>query len=968
MKSDQIERVFGRGRLKMATGEHVEVFREAVGPGQRRRYTKRFLDSGDADFGQWTEREWRILARLIGHGIRSVPDVVQFDGGAQGGMRRVQTYDAGVTVDQWATLLPVVRDDVAHRHVFEDCAHWWALAHHCLAALDEIHALQLVHLDVKADNICIPYGPPDFEPPSDAALHVAFERLALIDFAFSLVSGERLATPLPIGWQKDYDYQSPRLLRALDAGRAGDMRPTQQLDWRCDFYSLAAMLRRYLPDDTWARTGGAVAGWTTRRYDEARALVYRLRDHHDRDLPAARPHRVLMEASAAMLAEPDLARSLAGGWWVKGDAHAGAVTLLSTPLTRIAVTPVAATRATSTATAAAVTPVLPAVLRNPRRHTLSGLDGVHGPSMPPVLPRPIPRVPPRARRAELVAALAAFCALAAPAMLDHPGSPADAQRLSLADAPAPRAEASVPPRAEAPVPPRADAPAPRAEASVPPRADAPAPRADRATPAAIDRAPGAADTGARARYPINRIAIGSGADKAPRSTAGGSPPSHVARDAERVRSNAVPATRAIARTPARTVVAQVAPSVSTEAAAPRESQAVVAAATPALSASVPEPNASIRVADAAVAPAAPMSTPPGPSTTPAHTQPMPRASTGAVDKPRRADPWRVALHDVLKLFGPMVQRAAPVEERATPTPGRAPAPPEHAVRPAPVERTQPAERVNELALARHGESTPAAIASDAMSAPSTNDQARASADALAETRARTAEDDLGVQARRMLRDSVPRVAAQASADVYRVLWAAAAADSAAGQRSVVDASYVPWRSERAYPVTTGSDERARRLHEDAKRAYAAGRDAEALDLLLRGLAVNPRDPDVAGFLAFLHLRMHPGQPETARQLALHALAFSGARRSLRLDDWHTLAVASALSGRDDDATRALLVELALSDDAERICRAAQQSYATYGERLRNPVEALMRRVQSQGRDQWAPACTWPGYRTMARAP
>ena len=109
MTPAQIERVFGRGRLKMATGEHVEVFREAVAPGERRRYTKRFLATSDGDFGQWTEREWRILARLIGHGIRCVPDVVQFDGGAMGGMRLVQTYDAGVTVDQWATLLPVTR-------------------------------------------------------------------------------------------------------------------------------------------------------------------------------------------------------------------------------------------------------------------------------------------------------------------------------------------------------------------------------------------------------------------------------------------------------------------------------------------------------------------------------------------------------------------------------------------------------------------------------------------------------------------------------------------------------------------------------------------------------------------------------------------------------------------------------------------------------------------------------------------
>ena len=129
-----------------------------------------------------------------------------------GGVRLVQTYDAGVTVDQWATLLPVARDGAVRRHIFEDCAHWWALAHHCLAALNEIHALELVHLDIKADNICIPYGPADFDPDSSGLrLYPTFARLALIDFAFSLVSRENLATPLPIGWQKDYDYQSPRL-------------------------------------------------------------------------------------------------------------------------------------------------------------------------------------------------------------------------------------------------------------------------------------------------------------------------------------------------------------------------------------------------------------------------------------------------------------------------------------------------------------------------------------------------------------------------------------------------------------------------------------------------------------------------------------------------------------------------------------------------------------------------------------
>src|SRR5438105_11807335 len=332
MTPEQIERVFGLGRLKMATGEHVEVFREAVAPGERRRYTKRFLATSDADFGQWTEREWRILARLIGHGIRCVPGVVQFDGGAMGGTRLVQTYDAGVTVDQWATLLPVSRDGAVRRHVFEDCAHWWALAHYCLAALDEIHSLQLVHLDFKGDNICIPYGPASFDPDASTRLYPIFQRLALIDFAFSLVSRENLSTPLPIGWQKDYDYPPPRLLRALDAGRNGDLQPTKELDWRCDLYSLAAMLKRYLPSED----PGGETGWTPERFDDARTLVFRLRECHDRDNPNWRPHQQLMDFAGARLAKVDLAASLNYGWVLARAATIDGAASPITPMTRIA--------------------------------------------------------------------------------------------------------------------------------------------------------------------------------------------------------------------------------------------------------------------------------------------------------------------------------------------------------------------------------------------------------------------------------------------------------------------------------------------------------------------------------------------------------------------------------------------------------------------------------------------------------
>ena len=108
----------------------------------------------------------------------------------------------------------------------------------------------------RATTSAFRVGPANFDPDgSGVRLFPLFGQLALIDFAFSLVSREPLSHALPIGWQTTYDYQSPRLLHALEAGRNGDLQPTRELDWRCDMYSLAAMLKRYLPDDDLVRGG-----------------------------------------------------------------------------------------------------------------------------------------------------------------------------------------------------------------------------------------------------------------------------------------------------------------------------------------------------------------------------------------------------------------------------------------------------------------------------------------------------------------------------------------------------------------------------------------------------------------------------------------------------------------------------------------------------------------------------------------
>ena len=1055
MTAEHIERVFGRGRLKMATGEHVEVFREAVAPGDRRRYTKRFLATDEADFGIWTEREWRILARLIGHGIVCVPDVVQFDGGAGGGMRLVQTYDAGVTVDQWAMLLPVSRYGVERHSIFDDCAHWWALAHHCLAALNEIHALQLVHLDIKGDNICIPYGPAHFDPAATGAiLYPMFARLALIDFAFSLVSGERLGTALPIGWQKDYDYQSPRLLSALEAGRRGDLRPTQELDWRCDLYSLAAMLKRYLPDEEWAGSEGREAGWTATRFDDARSLIYRLRECHDHAFPDARPHQELMDITGTRMRERDLADSVVTGWSVLRDAAVVESSTPITPLTRIA--PVVCATAGSGPPSQFVPPTAPtAVVRRPRVPV--------SPAVPPTrIASPAPPRSLRWRASALASGIVAACALATPSFLGDPAHPF-AERVqdlvsslrglaptapesvtrSVASAASPRETDST----QSVVSPTGSAAVAAATDTVPSALPSPASANDSigsadaagtalpATPSDVPKEPALA-AAEPAAAPASVAA--SGASKPARSTgtsarassrphvAGGAVAPKPAPGSRTVASKgsnhttsaragtkaaATPAaTLALNATPTRYGFKSAAPSAQTAGASGTASELGIAP-TSIEPASTPVP----------ANPSAITSTLPAAATVPelqrpAAATPKPVASasgskepgdaasaaaSSASDRGRRRSNAHAShggwLGELWRQLTVLSQPAAPVEERSAvaqrsmaqaPRLAGQPAVPDVAgsrqavaplIPPAEmaqasvpqvtspiVAKTAPAGEVltaqgavpsNEVASA-----SPVDARARDVAAPAPNP--RALRPAGTEVRAAEATDEeLAARGKRFALEAVPYVATWAYADASRALSVAYRARDSSQDQAIIDAVFATWPSETArIPATTVAPPRARRLHEEARKAIAYGGDvASAMDIELKAFGANPRDPDIAQFLALLHLWKKPSQPETARQLALFAIAISGPKRTTRSDYWNTLAVASALSARQSDATAAFLVETALSTSLDRSCRAALHAYASYGDPLRTPVQAMLYRVRSQPRGYAYPSCAWPQY-------
>ena len=229
--------------------------------------------------------------------------------------------------------------------------------------------------------------------------------------------------------------------------------------------------------------------------------------------------------------------------------------------------------------------------------------------------------------------------------------------------------------------------------------------------------------------------------------------------------------------------------------------------------------------------------------------------------------------------------------------------------------------------------------------------------------------DLAARARHALAESVPHAAARAQGEVARVLRVAAGAGHPAQEGNIVDAVRRGWPNHQiATSVPNILPASALQLSEEARRAYVVQRNVgQALDLQMRAFGANPRDPEVAGNLAFLFLKANPTQAETARQLSLHAIALRSSQlREARVDDWSTLAIASALTGREPDATNALYVAVALSRDLDRNCRLALGAVDRHGDIMVAPVRAMMLRIHQHGRDRESPNCAWPMHARTAR--
>ena len=271
MTPADIERVFGRSRLQIATGRHVEVFREEARAGEERRYTKRFLaDRRTATSGPGPSASGAsssASAACGDAGARRSLDFFPADESGDGAPAdprcrrdRRPVGDAGAAAARRAGRC------ATSSTIAPTGGRWRASA---WSRSTPLHALGFVHLDLKPDNVCIPWAPAGAgRPGRGQPLAPRFKALALIDVAFSLVPEVDLPGPLPLLRASPTTSTSRRACstRSRRAG-AASLAATRALDWRCDFFSLAAMLWRYLPEVDDAPG----SGWTSERHAAARS-------------------------------------------------------------------------------------------------------------------------------------------------------------------------------------------------------------------------------------------------------------------------------------------------------------------------------------------------------------------------------------------------------------------------------------------------------------------------------------------------------------------------------------------------------------------------------------------------------------------------------------------------------------------------------------------------------------------------
>ena len=339
--------VFDSGRKTIVDCAHVKVERLETHPVLFSKVFKEFEDwkGQKYDYRYWAERENFFLREFLKkqneftHVVQA-RHLISEDEAA----KQVLTCDAGITIANWLRVKSRYTDTATLSHPFQRSDAFLRLLRACLVALKQIHGHRIVHCDIKEDNICIPYAPNPFPGPG-RKIHLEYEKLKLIDFAFSIAHAIPLTQILVINPDERVPYQSELLISALRSDRrSGSPNAVQQLDYRVDLFSLGYMAEKISAAGLDCPAGPGERRESSGALEDVRRLVQKLKAFDSAPNIGPLPHDGLIAEIDRLLVETaGLSESLEfkvdGEWTAQEMAQGtgqGRGAVRKTPLTPVA--------------------------------------------------------------------------------------------------------------------------------------------------------------------------------------------------------------------------------------------------------------------------------------------------------------------------------------------------------------------------------------------------------------------------------------------------------------------------------------------------------------------------------------------------------------------------------------------------------------------------------------------------------
>jgi serine/threonine protein kinase len=335
--------VFDSGRKTIVDCAHVKVERLETYPVLFSKVFKEFEDwqGQKYDYRYWAERENFFLREFLKkqneftHVVQARHLISENEAAKQ-----VLTCDAGITIANWLRVKSRYTDTATLSHPFQRSDAFLRLLRACLVALKQIHDHRIVHCDIKEDNICIPYAPNPF-PGNGRKIHLEFENLKLIDFAFSVAHAIPLTQILVINPDERVPYQSELLISALRSDRrSGSPNAVQQLDYRVDLFSLGYMAEKISAAGLDCPPGPGDRRERSRALEDVRSLVRKLKAFDSTPNIGSLPHDALIAEIDRLLVETaGLSESLefkVDGEWTAEEMAQGRGAGRKTPLTPVA--------------------------------------------------------------------------------------------------------------------------------------------------------------------------------------------------------------------------------------------------------------------------------------------------------------------------------------------------------------------------------------------------------------------------------------------------------------------------------------------------------------------------------------------------------------------------------------------------------------------------------------------------------